>query len=264
MRTVERCSVPCPRIFEDKDRINRAVNAYSTAKKVDSSIYREEEVVLRLKSLFYGKCVFCESDAAKSGVVEHFLPHHPERPERAYDWNNLNWACDKCNNRKTRKIFKELEGQIVTKMLLIDPTAPDGNPVEEMLSFDTELTASATGKYQADQVVQRTADFLNDPHPLQDRNHSYRCMTDLLLAESEAFSNLKTLGPSETLSPSAPPNLHRAFWLADRLFAMFLRDSQPHCSSMRAVLDGRIGISVETVRNLGRQYRQAKSLAQVY
>lgn len=60
--------------------------------------YRSKEVMAALKALFHGKCYLCE-DEVSDPVVEHFVPHGGD-PIKKYNWNNLYYACHRCNNIK--------------------------------------------------------------------------------------------------------------------------------------------------------------------
>jgi uncharacterized protein (TIGR02646 family) len=61
--------------------------------------YRSEEIVTALRAMFYGKCYLCEVEVADP-VVEHFLPHEGDAAKK-YDWNNLYYACHRCNGIKS-------------------------------------------------------------------------------------------------------------------------------------------------------------------
>jgi hypothetical protein len=63
-----------------------------------SSDYRSKEVVTALKTIFYGKCYLCE-DEVSDPVIEHFIPHEGDTLKE-HDWNNLYYACHRCNNIK--------------------------------------------------------------------------------------------------------------------------------------------------------------------
>jgi hypothetical protein len=60
--------------------------------------YRSKEVMAALRAMFHGKCYLCE-DEVSDPVVEHFIPHEGD-PVKKYDWNNLYYACHRCNNIK--------------------------------------------------------------------------------------------------------------------------------------------------------------------
>jgi hypothetical protein len=67
-----------------------------------SKDYRSIEVVRALKTMFYRKCYLCE-DEVSDPVVEHFVAHKGDNKLK-YDWNNLFYACHRCNNIKETHI----------------------------------------------------------------------------------------------------------------------------------------------------------------
>jgi uncharacterized protein (TIGR02646 family) len=265
MRTVRRKDVVRPRVFDDGERIQRAVEAYRCASKkaaVNSAIYAAPEVTAALKRLYLSKCAFCEADARKDGVVEHFLPHDPSVPERAYDWQNLHWACDKCNKRKSGHEFKDMceDTRVVHRTLLIDPSKPHGGTVEAMLTFSPELEAHPTSDYANDHTVHQTAVFLNDPLPHNQRNTCYRKLTDVLV-EFECRSRWRQLLLLPEIDPDSWDAATRAGYLdamekAFRLYTQFLADDQPFCTSMRRVFEARFGIPVAHLKRLGDFWRE--------
>jgi len=52
--------------------------------------------------MFYGKCYLCE-DEVFNPIVEHFTAHKGDKT-LMYDWNNLYYACDRCNSIKETEI----------------------------------------------------------------------------------------------------------------------------------------------------------------
>jgi hypothetical protein len=60
--------------------------------------YKCGEVVDLLEEEFMGKCYLCETDQF-SVNVEHFIPHKRNKKLK-FDWNNLFYACEHCNNLK--------------------------------------------------------------------------------------------------------------------------------------------------------------------
>jgi hypothetical protein len=67
-----------------------------------SKDYRTEETVKALKAMFHGKCYLCE-DEVRGPVVEHFIAHKGDKKLK-YDWNNLFYACPRCNSIKETTI----------------------------------------------------------------------------------------------------------------------------------------------------------------
>lgn len=75
----------------------------SLAKKVS---YTDEDVIRTLSEIFHDKCYICETKEPTSLNVEHFdaVAHNSEKQ---YDWNNLFYACARCNNFK-RNFYNNL------------------------------------------------------------------------------------------------------------------------------------------------------------
>jgi len=115
----------------------------------DAKIYGHEQVKTALKEMQQGKCAFCESKVTHIayGDVEHFRPkggfrQQPEDPLGrpgyywlAYDWNNLLFACQLCNQRFKKNLFpledpakrarNHHEDHARERPMLIDPARED-------------------------------------------------------------------------------------------------------------------------------------------
>ena len=63
--------------------------------------WRHADVVKALRDETGGRCVYCEAsvDDVSYPHVEHLLPKSLF-PGRAHDWENLAWACERCNKSK--------------------------------------------------------------------------------------------------------------------------------------------------------------------
>lgn len=64
--------------------------------------YREKDVIDALVRDFHNKCYICEIKEPIFFNVEHFRPHEGDEIKK-YDWNNLFFACSRCNNIKGNK-----------------------------------------------------------------------------------------------------------------------------------------------------------------
>ncbi|HWU90237.1 MAG TPA: hypothetical protein VN253_23395 [Kofleriaceae bacterium] len=85
----------------------------------DRSVYAHESVKEALLEMQHEKCAFCEGKPLPHGYgdVEHFRPKgevrqddddDPKRPGYywlAYDWSNLLFACQLCNQRHKKSLF---------------------------------------------------------------------------------------------------------------------------------------------------------------
>lgn len=63
--------------------------------------YKDPVVVKQLKKDFYGKCYICEQKHFPNLNVEHFIPHLDDETLKL-DWNNLYYACSRCNSIKNK------------------------------------------------------------------------------------------------------------------------------------------------------------------
>jgi len=107
----------------NKDFANIPSSLHSKTPKID------DEVKLKLAEDQFNKCCYCEDSHIK-GTVEHFLPKS-KYPNQKYEWENLLWACNDCNNFKSNKTVK-----------IINPlTTP--NP-ENLLEFETNGQIKST------------------------------------------------------------------------------------------------------------------------
>lgn len=266
MRTVDRSREPRPGVL-DPTQTAPHVSAYaacSSASSVKNHIYGHKDVVAALQRLFLRKCSLCEADASKDGVIEHFIPHSPARANLAYEWTNLHWSCGACNQRKKREEFKEFRpgSKIVEHTLLIDSTAPHGGRVEEMIWFDQKLRAQPTIAFKQDKVVLLTAEFLNASMPETERLRMSNEMQGFI---SEAgclpeWRALLLLSPVDPATRPDPALARRALEMADRLYLLFLHETNPFSTSMRCSLAVRHGLEVSNVIELGRRHRTLQGL----
>lgn len=96
-----------------------AYNSGATKFKIQSAIYGDATVKAQLIDEQHGKCCFCEADFTANGYgdVEHFRPKAGYTENRnsklirpgyywlAYDWNNLFFSCQICNQRFKKNYF---------------------------------------------------------------------------------------------------------------------------------------------------------------
>jgi uncharacterized protein (TIGR02646 family) len=117
--------------------------------KFDDSLYGAKEVKEALRQAQHGKCAFCESMVAHiaHGDVEHFRPKagfvqreggaltRPGYYWLVYEWTNLFFACQLCNQRFKKNLFplrnpaqralSHRDDLRKEKPLLLDPSAVD-------------------------------------------------------------------------------------------------------------------------------------------
>lgn len=68
--------------------------------------YSGEDVWLTLQEIFFHKCYLCETKQPTDINVEHLRPHAQDLALK-YSWENLYYACSRCNNLKLDG-FKEI------------------------------------------------------------------------------------------------------------------------------------------------------------
>lgn len=61
--------------------------------------YQSREVVETLREIFHGKCYLCEQSNISNPEVEHLIPHGGD-PVLKFSWDNLFYACRRCNGIK--------------------------------------------------------------------------------------------------------------------------------------------------------------------
>jgi 5-methylcytosine-specific restriction endonuclease McrA len=161
MRKVKRTSVrlipslatTSPGLIEQKKALRNYFNVPPGRRQqlrapVDLSLLKQSDVLDNLRSMFAGKCAYCESKLIHTdGVVSHFRPpsnaasskNMPDSPEYyswlAYEWRNILLLCERCDSFKqnyfpVRGVRAEPLGlwqdaQRTERPLLLDPTHDD-------------------------------------------------------------------------------------------------------------------------------------------
>lgn len=101
--------------------------------------YRGHDVIQALQAMFNGKCYLCEQSPISDPEVEHFEPHGDD-PALMYGWNNLFYACRRCNGIKSH-----------THINLLDCTDQSVDVFSEIIHYagnaavgEVEIRASST------------------------------------------------------------------------------------------------------------------------
>jgi uncharacterized protein (TIGR02646 family) len=132
--------------------IDSDLAAYSSGAKTlefDRAIYAHKNVKSILLEMQHEKCAFCEAKPlhVSDGDVEHFRPKAAVRQTKsgamqrpgyywlAYEWNNLLFACERCNRRHKKNFFplasptqraRSPRDAIANEdLIFIDPSAED-------------------------------------------------------------------------------------------------------------------------------------------
>lgn len=87
--------------------VNRSMPAPPSL--ASQSSYKGQDVIDALRAMFYDKCYLCEQDSLSAPEVEHFRPHN-KSPVLQYGWDNLFYACRRCNGIKSNSHVDLLDG----------------------------------------------------------------------------------------------------------------------------------------------------------
>jgi hypothetical protein len=78
----------------------KVIRSYPAPTSLDKkSDYKGEDVIKALQECFYSKCYLCETKNPHDINVEHFIPYSEDNSLK-FKWENLYFACSRCNNIK--------------------------------------------------------------------------------------------------------------------------------------------------------------------
>jgi uncharacterized protein (TIGR02646 family) len=168
--------------------------------------YKYPENKMALKDSSYGKCMYCESviSHVDYGDVEHIKPKS-KFPEETYNWDNLGYACTKCNREFKKDQYDSN---------LINPYVDD--PKDYLIAIGGIMHAingNDRGRITI-LVIQ-----LNRPEILQKRMSSLIAFQDMILRFNTATNPtekeaLKILIEHETKDDKEYSACKKAFWEA--------------------------------------------------
>jgi uncharacterized protein (TIGR02646 family) len=217
----------------------------------DSDIYGHKTVKDALKLAQHNKCCFCESNvtAFAHGDVEHFRPKAGYQQRRtdvlgrpgyywlAYEWSNLLFSCQICNQahkknffplaNPTRRAKSHADDVKREKALLIDPAAE--NP-EDFIGFRQEIAFARNGNRRGKATIDIVG--LNRPDLCEQRREllvQVRLLVDLLTALREEAND------------SAPPvaaNLAASIASIETQLRSMRQPGQAYAAMFRSALDG--------------------------
>lgn len=183
----------------------------SLAKK---QCYRQEDVMVALNEIFFGKCYICETKDPLSINVEHFDAHMGD-VDKKFDWNNLFFCCARCNNiknanfnnllnctnqnidvlRSIRHVFPVTPGQ---KKIVIEPKGNSEEIIETAQLIDKVFNDDSTGNRKVtnvslkNKVFKRYAEFFKhvniyiDSDKLQaNRDEAFEYLKQMMKKEQE-------------------------------------------------------------------------------
>jgi len=167
--------------------------------KFRSEIYANPVIKNKLKSLQNNKCCFCEAkvDHIAHGDIEHFRPKAAYKQNEeddysypgyfwlAYDWNNLFFSCQLCNQRHKKNLFPLIDestrmlnysGSVSTEdKLFIHPSLD--NP-EDHIVFIEEIPRHLPGSIRGKETIKSLG--LDRASLNEDRRESLKNFINLL------------------------------------------------------------------------------------
>ncbi|MDM8514646.1 HNH endonuclease [Desulfobacterales bacterium HSG16] len=95
----------------------------------------------------FHKCFYCEQELGETeGQVDHYV-EVAEKPERAFEWNNLYLSCPLCNGKKSYNIKIPVSD-------CLDPCDISENPSAH-LSFDDEHIIQRQNSVKGAKTIQK-------------------------------------------------------------------------------------------------------------
>jgi uncharacterized protein (TIGR02646 family) len=235
---------------ELKTAFEAATDKYLTGEwtfreEFDSTIYGDPSVKDALRAAQHGKCAFCESSFGHVayGDVEHFRPKagYKQRPEDglgrpgyywlAYEWGNLFYSCQLCNQRFKQNLFplanphrrakSHRDDIALENPLLLDPAMYDP---AQFLSFQSEVVYPL----ENNPIGQTTIEILGlNRGELTERRRqhlrSIRWLAELLRSYAERLA-----------APDVPPNLQSQFEKLKRDWESLTHDTAEYAAMARA------------------------------
>ncbi|MEL4204918.1 hypothetical protein C9E85_15615 [Plesiomonas shigelloides] len=178
--------------------------------------YSEEDVLNKLREIFYDKCYLCEIKDPTSINVEHFDAHQGNL-DKKFDWNNLFYVCGRCNNIKLAKynnlldctnnavdVFRSIKHlpphTPYQSKIIIEPMSNDDKTIEtaalldEIFNTDKTINKKITGKYlrrkvfnKYNRLLELVNEYLDDELP-QTRKDEALERLQALMSRKQEFS----------------------------------------------------------------------------
>ncbi len=148
MRCIHR--LPKPNILEKNATQWTAdflkVRAINPQQRPTGSKYAHAEIKDYLARMGAHKCFYCERALSeKEFVIDHYI-EVAERPDLAFEWENLYLCCKDCNSKMTNITLPNAN--------TLDPCS-DTYPHAEHISFDNEKIRSRDGSSRGLQTIQK-------------------------------------------------------------------------------------------------------------
>ncbi|MEZ8108920.1 HNH endonuclease [Vibrio splendidus] len=107
------------------------VRTYPEPPSIAKNEYNKDDVLKKLRPMFFDKCYLCERDDIQDVEVEHFIPHKKNTTLK-YNWENLYYSCSRCNGIKSSTHINLLDCanrfyDVGTMVKCLMPSTPDGD-----------------------------------------------------------------------------------------------------------------------------------------
>lgn len=108
--------------------------------------YDEEDVYQAICEIFHRKCYLCETQEPHDINVEHFRAHR-DNDDLKYDWENLYFACSRCNNIKGHAYDDLLDccnpqDNVLRAIKHLPPITPYAKTVQIIVNLDSASAQS--------------------------------------------------------------------------------------------------------------------------
>lgn len=149
--------------------------------------YKDHDVIEALRIIFHDKCYLCEQGSISDPEVEHFVPHNKNLALK-FGWNNLFFACRRCNGIKSNNHINLLNctavgnnvsdeivhyagnahvGEIIVKAFSENPSAQVLNTVS-LLDKCFNLENTSLRRVSKESLIEKILIELNNFRPLRD------------------------------------------------------------------------------------------------
>lgn len=109
--------------------------------------YGHEDIRITLRSMSFHKCFYCERQLSeREDEVEHYI-EVAERPDLAFDWNNLCLSCTDCNSKKRSNVQ-------IPVIDCVHPCDPAEHPADH-LAFADEYIRPKAGSRKGAKTIQK-------------------------------------------------------------------------------------------------------------
>lgn len=179
------------------------IRTYPEPPSIAKNEYNKEDVLKRLRPMFFDKCYLCERDEIQDVEVEHFIPHKKDKALK-YNWENLYYSCSRCNSIKSSTHINLLDcanrfydvGAMIECLMPSTPngdikvTATSANPCTQTENMVTLLEAcynldnTALRKISRENLIEQMWDHYTELLSARQRLYSKRTVpTDKQRAE---------------------------------------------------------------------------------